>query len=102
MNALYRSLRTLLASSFNFCSPSSGVGLNDSPVGLAAYILEKFITWTNQEHVNRVDGGLKLKFKYTDLLDNIMIFWVTNSITTSMRFYAETLNTKAWELGIDK
>lgn len=69
-----------------------GVGLNDSPVGLAAYILEKFTTWTNPTFKDKPDGGLKEKYSYVDLLDNVMIYWVSNSITTSMRLYAESLN----------
>lgn len=36
----------------------SGRGLNDSPVGLAAYILEKFSTWTSRDFRNLEDGGL--------------------------------------------
>lgn len=36
-----------------------GCGLNDSPVGLAAYILEKFSTWTDVEFRNLEDGGLE-------------------------------------------
>ncbi|XP_006898116.1 PREDICTED: epoxide hydrolase 1 [Elephantulus edwardii] len=36
-----------------------GCALNDSPVGLAAYILEKFSTWTNSEFRNLEDGGLE-------------------------------------------
>ncbi|KAK4877710.1 hypothetical protein RN001_010216 [Aquatica leii] len=69
-----------------------GVALGDSPIGLAAYILEKFTSWTNPEWKNREDGGLNIKFKYEDLLDNVMIYWVTGSITTSMRLYSETIN----------
>lgn len=69
-----------------------GVALRDSPVGLAAYILEKFITWTNPEWKNLEDGGLTQRYTYTKLLDNIMIYWVTRSITTSIRLYAETFN----------
>ncbi|GJQ78775.1 hypothetical protein Trydic_g2806 [Trypoxylus dichotomus] len=69
-----------------------GVGLNDSPVGLAAYILEKFTTWTNTRFQTQPDGGLKEKFFYAHLLDNVMIYWVTNSVTTSMRLYAEAFN----------
>ena len=38
------------------CVP--GRGLNDSPVGLAAYILEKFSTWTDKSFKNLEDGGL--------------------------------------------
>ena len=37
---------------------SSGMGLNDSPIGLAAYIMEKFSTWTNRDWRNLPDGGL--------------------------------------------
>jgi hypothetical protein len=78
------------------------VALNDSPIGLAAYILEKFITWTNPAWKNLEDGGLTKKYTYTDLLDNVMIYWVTNSITTSMRLYSETLNKAQTKLGISK
>lgn len=40
------------------CFVLSGRGLNDSPVGLAAYILEKFSTWTDHDFRNLEDGGL--------------------------------------------
>ncbi|XP_028253027.1 epoxide hydrolase 1 [Parambassis ranga] len=66
-----------------------GRGLNDSPVGLAAYILEKFSTWTNREFLNLEDGGLTRKFSLDDLLTNVMIYWTSGSITSSMRFYKE-------------
>lgn len=39
--------------------PHPGCALNDSPVGLAAYILEKFSTWTNPEYRELEDGGLE-------------------------------------------
>ncbi|XP_018330718.1 juvenile hormone epoxide hydrolase 2-like [Agrilus planipennis] len=79
-----------------------GVSLNDSPVGLAAYIIEKFITWTNKEWIKREDGGLKEKFSYADLLDNVMIYWITGSITTSMRLYSETFNKDHTSLQLDR
>lgn len=66
-----------------------GCGVNDSPVGLAAYILEKFSTWTNLSNKDLVDGGLERKFSLDDLLTNIMIYWTTGSIVSSMRFYKE-------------
>lgn len=37
----------------------TGCGLNDSPVGLAAYILEKFSTWTDNKNKDLDDGGLE-------------------------------------------
>lgn len=71
-----------------------GVGLRDSPAGLAAYLLEKYIVFTNPEWKNLEDGGLTKKFKLEDLLDNVMIYWISGCITTSMRLYAEAFNMK--------
>ncbi|NWI13392.1 HYEP hydrolase, partial [Crypturellus soui] len=68
---------------------TAGCGLNDSPVGLAAYILEKFSTWTNSSSVQKDDGGLESKYSLDDLLTNVMIYWVTSSIVSSVRFYKE-------------
>ncbi|XP_072300286.1 epoxide hydrolase 1 [Eucyclogobius newberryi] len=66
-----------------------GRALNDSPVGLAAYILEKFSTWTNKDFRNLQDGGLTRKFSLDDLLTNVMIYWTSGCIVPSMRFYKE-------------
>ncbi|KAF6274537.1 epoxide hydrolase 1 [Rhinolophus ferrumequinum] len=68
-----------------------GCALNDSPVGLAAYILEKFSTWTNSEFRDLEDGGLEKKFSLDDLLTSIMIYWTTGTITSSQRFYKENM-----------
>jgi len=73
-----------------------------SPVALAAYILEKFSTWTNPEYRFRPDGGLLEKYTLDELLDNIMLYWVTNSITTSMRLYAESFSKAHRESKIDE
>ncbi|GLH11514.1 Juvenile hormone epoxide hydrolase 1-like protein [Gryllus bimaculatus] len=67
-----------------------GIGLRDSPAGLAAYVLEKFSSWTNMDWRSLPDGGLQKKYSLTNLLDNVMIYWVTGSITTSIRIYSET------------
>ncbi|XP_060535742.1 juvenile hormone epoxide hydrolase 2-like [Cylas formicarius] len=69
-----------------------GVGVTDSPAGLAAYILEKFTSGTNITWQKREDGGLDEKFTYTELLDNVMIYWLTGTATTSFRLYSETFN----------
>ncbi|CAB3383149.1 Hypothetical predicted protein [Cloeon dipterum] len=71
-----------------------GVALTNTPVGLAAYILEKFSTWTNQAYRNRADGGLTEKFKLEDLLDNIMIYWFSGNVASALRIYSETFNRK--------
>ncbi|XP_067092212.1 epoxide hydrolase 1 [Osmerus mordax] len=72
---------------------TAGCGLNNSPVGLAAYILEKYSTWTDFNNRDLEDGGLERKFILDDLLTNIMIYWSTGSIVSSMRFYKENLKT---------
>jgi len=71
-----------------------GAALQDSPAGLAAYILEKFSTWTDHDFRDRPDGGLTEKFTMKQLLDNVMIYWVTNSITSSQRFYKESFGSE--------
>ncbi|XP_046739168.1 juvenile hormone epoxide hydrolase 1-like [Diprion similis] len=78
-----------------------GVALSDSPAGLAAYILEKFSTWTNPEYRFSQDGKLLEKFTIDELLDNLMLYWVTNSITTSMRLYSESFNSAQQSLKLD-
>lgn len=70
-----------------------GAALSDNPIGLAAYTLEKFSTWTNPEYRNLPDGGLTLRYTMDSLLDNVMIYYITNSITTSQRIYAEAWST---------
>lgn len=72
-----------------------GIALTNNPVGLAAYILEKFATWTNPNFKSLTDGGLSNRKDIQDaILDNIMIYYLTNSITTSMRLYAESFSRK--------
>ena len=52
-------------------------GLTDSPVGLAAWIVEKFHTWS--DHRGDLDGYLGRD----DMLTNIMLYWVTGAIGSS-------------------
>lgn len=66
-----------------------GFALTDSPVGLAAYILEKFSTWTNMNGRNFDDGLMYEYFTKDELLDNVMLYWLNGNITSSMRFYKE-------------
>jgi len=58
-------------------------GLNDSPVGLAAWIIEKFYGWSD------IDGDLEREYTKDELLTNIMIYWVTQTINPSIRSYYE-------------
>lgn len=78
-----------------------GAALASNPDGLAAYILEKFSTWTNKAYRKRDDGGILEKFKIDELLDNVMVYWVTNSITTSVRLYSEQFSSAQRALQMD-
>ncbi len=60
-----------------------GVGLNDSPAGLLAWIVEKFRTWSD------CDGHPENIFTKDQLLTNVMLYWVTQTITSSTRLYWE-------------
>lgn len=79
-----------------------GTVLAHNPVGLAAYILEKFSTWINGEFKHLPDGGLTKRYTLDSLLDNVMIYYITNSITTSQRLYAEQFNKAQMGLQMDR
>ncbi|KAI8119030.1 Juvenile hormone epoxide hydrolase 1 [Lucilia cuprina] len=79
-----------------------GTALAHNPVGLAAYILEKFSTWTNGEYKHLPDGGLTKRYTMDALLDNVMIYYITNSITTSQRLYAEQFSKEQMSLQMDR
>jgi len=61
-----------------------GYGLNDSPVGLAAWIIEKFRTWSD------CAGDVESVFTRDQLLTNIMLYWVTQTAPSSARLYYES------------
>jgi epoxide hydrolase len=61
-----------------------GYGLNDSPSGLAAWIVDKFWAWSDH------GGNLDSKFSKDRLLTNIMIYWVTETMPSSVRLYYES------------
>jgi pimeloyl-ACP methyl ester carboxylesterase len=58
-------------------------GLSDSPIGLAAWIIEKFYGWSD------IDGNIEREYTKDELLTNIMIYWVTQTINPSIRSYYE-------------
>ncbi len=61
-----------------------GFALSDSPIGLAAWIAEKFNSWSDCE------GNVENAITFDELLTNISIYWFTNTITSSLRLYAES------------
>lgn len=58
-------------------------GLNDSPAGLAAWIVEKFRAWGD------TSGDVETRFSRDDLLTTVTLYWVTQTINSSMRLYYE-------------
>ncbi len=66
-----------------------GYGLNDSPAGLAAWIVEKFHGWSDN------DGNVESAFTKDEMLTNITLYWVTETITSASRLYYESGNTPA-------
>ena len=63
---------------------SLGVGLNDSPAGLAAWVVEKFHGWSDH------DGHVEDAFTRDQILANVTLYWVTETITSSARIYYES------------
>jgi pimeloyl-ACP methyl ester carboxylesterase len=65
--------------------------LNDSPAGLAAWIVEKFRAWSD------CDGAIEKRFSKDDLLTNLTIYWATQTINSSIRLYYEMVrNPGSW------
>ena len=61
-----------------------GYALTDSPAGQAAWILEKFWAWTD------CDGDPLNILTRDELLDNVMLYWVSGSAASSARLYWES------------
>jgi pimeloyl-ACP methyl ester carboxylesterase len=59
------------------------IGLNDSPIGLLAWIVEKRRSWSD------CGGDVERRFSKNDLIDTVMIYWLTQTYGTSARFYYE-------------
>ena len=64
---------------------SLAYGMTDSPAGLAAWLVEKFRTWSD------CDGDVERSFSKDHLLENIMLYWVTGTINSAMRLYYESI-----------
>src|ERR687897_872870 len=65
---------------------SLGYGLNDSPAGLAAWIVEKFRAWSD------CGGDVERSYSKAELLTNITIYWATQTINPSIRTYYEGMH----------
>jgi pimeloyl-ACP methyl ester carboxylesterase len=70
-----------------------GYGLADSPVAQAAWIYEKYVDWSDTRHVNKDENIKRSVFTKDEILDTIMLYWLSNSGASSARFY--------WECEVD-
>lgn len=61
---------------------SVGFGLEDSPAGLAGWILEKFHAWCD------IRDGIPISVDR--LIDNVMLYWLTGTATSAARLYCES------------
>jgi pimeloyl-ACP methyl ester carboxylesterase len=73
---------------------SLAYALNDSPAGLAGWIVEKFRAWSD------CAGDVERRFTKDQLLTNISIYWFTATIGSSMRMYYESAHERArsWDV----
>lgn len=60
--------------------------INDSPIGLAAWIIDKFYCWSDHP------GNLEQVYTRDELLVNLTIYWVTQTAGSSFRLYYETMH----------
>lgn len=60
-----------------------GVALNDSPAGLAGWLLEKFFAWSDGA------GELTQRFDIDELLTNVCIYWFSGNVAATLRIYEE-------------
>jgi len=69
--------------------------MNDSPAGLAAWMVERRRNWSDCE------GDVERRFTKDQLLTSVSLYWLTATFHTSVRFYAESFRTP-WPLVHDR
>jgi epoxide hydrolase len=72
-----------------------GYALADSPAAQATWIYEKFHDWTDNS------GAPESIFTMDEMLDDVMMYWVTNTGASAARRYWEDTRDKSYELPID-
>ncbi len=61
---------------------TAAIGLHDSPAGLAAWIVEKMRAWSD------CGGDVERRFTKDEILTNVTLYWLTETIGSSMRMYS--------------
>ena len=59
-------------------------GLNDSPAGLAGWIVEKFRSWSD------CNGNVETRFTKDEILTTVTLYWITETINSAFRYYYES------------
>ena len=70
-------------------------GLNDSPIGLLAWLVEKRRAWSDCK------GDIESRFSKDDLINTAMIYWLSESFGTSARYYYEAIH-NIWKPSHDR
>ena len=73
-----------------------GYALNDSPAGLAGWIVDKFRAWSD------CDGDVEKSYTKDELLTNITLYWATQTINSSIRLYYESMRSGRFGLVAEK
>jgi pimeloyl-ACP methyl ester carboxylesterase len=68
-----------------------GIGLHDSPAGLAGWLLPKYRDWSD------CGGDLLGHFEMRDLCDMLTFYWATGTATSALRLYAASARDR-WRL----
>lgn len=72
-----------------------GYGLASSPIAQASWIYEKLLSWSD----HKPSSASSPPFTTDEILDNISLYWFSNSATSSARFYFECeFDSTAWEI----
>jgi len=71
-------------------------GLNDSPIGLCAWLVEKFQSWSD------CDGNVERRFTKNELLDTVMLYWATETIDSSFLPYFDFTQASALRWMVEK
>ena len=73
--------------------PQTLYGVADSPIGLASWMLDHDIQ--SYDLIARVFDGAQEGLTREDILDNVTLYWLTNTAVSSARLYWEMRNSKA-------
>lgn len=69
--------------------------LQDSPVGLAAWMLQRRTAWSD------CDGDVERRFTKDELITSFALYWLTGTVSSSLRFYADSFR-EPWQPSHDR